>query len=76
MKKFTNYNCVKCNFPIYDNIAEYTERNMKFSLCIKCQDWYNEDSKTTTKQNKKFYLALLKRNVPVTIEKNDGYKTQ
>lgn len=75
IKKFTQNNCIKCNYPIYDSVYEMSMLKIGFELCVKCQDWFYENSTKTTKQNKLFFLALKKRNLPVEIEKNDGYKT-
>lgn len=75
MKKFTNDNCSKCNYPIYDSVYKYSIKKYGFELCKNCQEWLNNEEKYTTKETKILYLALRKRNLPIEIEKNDGHKT-
>jgi len=55
-------------------VYNYSKIKYDFGLCKNCQDWYRDD-KSTTIETKRLYLALKTRNLPVEIEKNDGYKT-
>jgi len=75
MKKLTENNCIKCNYPLFDSVYEYSKSNIGFCLCKKCQDWYREKGNKPTWETKILYLALKERNVPVEIEKNDGFKS-
>ena len=74
MEKLIEKNCTKCNYPIYDSVYDFSNKNYQFGLCRDCQNWFN-DNNFSTKETKLLYLALKQRNVPIEIEKNDGHKT-
>jgi len=75
MIKFTDFNCIKCNYPLYGKVYDYSKTHIGFALCQNCQDWFREKNNKPTKETKMLYLALKERNIPVEIEKYDGFKS-
>jgi len=75
MLKFTENSCIKCNHPLDDKVYTYSKTKIGFGLCRRCQNWFNKENNNPTREAKLLYLALKERNIPVEIEKYDGFKT-
>lgn len=74
MEMFVEHSCLKCGYPLYDEVYDYSIRNHGFPLCRVCQCWLTSKTKAT-EYAKRLYLELKRRHVPVEIEKFDGHKT-
>lgn len=74
MKKFLNHSCLKCGYPLYDSVHDFSVNKYDFPLCKRCQDWFTQKTKAT-EYAKRLYLALKQRNIPAELEKHDGHKT-
>lgn len=69
--------CLQCETNIDKTVFNYSTKNLGYSLCRKCQDWFRDilNYSTATDEAIKLYFALKERGVPDFLEKSDGHKT-
>lgn len=74
MIKLLTHQCVRCSYKIDERIYKFSSKELGYSLCFNCQEWFKSGPANISKHAKLFALELQSRNVNLEMEKNDGFK--
>lgn len=68
--------CCHCHKYIHESTYSYSTYYFGLSFCMPCQEKFkNYLSKGCTKETLKLFIELKNKDIPVELEKYDGYKT-
>jgi very-short-patch-repair endonuclease len=71
----TSHSCIRCATAISPKVHSFSTGYYHLALCIPCQQFLDPMIEKATAPTIQLYGALLRRNIPAQLEKNDGFKT-